>query len=88
MPPWLCKQPGGAVGGAGGGGGDELLKATKVARALMMMKTTDRDYHDEALGVEGGRWEVSVWEMLLQQCNACWPGAKGCDNRTAPRRVQ
>lgn len=56
MPPWLCKQPGGAVGG-GGGGRDELLKATKVARALMMMKTTDRDYHDEAVGVEvqGGR---------------------------------
>lgn len=56
MPPWLCKQPGGVLGGGGVAGGDvvvgdELLKATKVARALMMMKTADSQ--------EGGRETIT-----------------------------
>lgn len=82
MPPWLCKQPGGVLGGGGVAGGDvvvgdELLKATKVARALMMMKTADsqeggreRDHH--------GRWKVSVWEVLFGQ------GAKVATTQEAP----
>lgn len=61
MPPWLCKQPEGVGGGGAVGGvvvGDELLKATKVARALMMMKTADTQER------EGGRGRESLWERV------------------------
>lgn len=77
MPPWLCKQPEGVGGGGAVGGvvvGDELLKATKVARALMMMKTADTEEGQRRSEGERGRVCGSVWEVLPGH------GAKGCDN--------